>query len=155
MRLTSLALLLTGAVSSASATPDKTESTDRVSYKGDTRRAAPGPESSADGWIELASPTPASHGREFIAVDPKATAFVRLKIAAVSGRPKIEFVRVIFADGTQRVVRLDRIVSKQRAAFVDLKGARKIDRLVVDTRGSKKSTYVIHGEADKASIATR
>jgi hypothetical protein len=47
------------------------------------------------------------------------------------------------------------VVSKRRAALVDLKGSRKIERIVVDTRGSKKSTYTIHGEADQPAVATR
>jgi hypothetical protein len=140
-------------VGTASAAPEKTENRERISYSGDARRDTSNKPD--DGWIELASPTPASHGREFIPVDPSAEAFVRLKLTADSGRPIVRRVRVHFSDGTQRLVRLDRAVDKKHPVMVDLKVAKRIDRLVVETEGSKKATYSVYGEPDSRAIATR
>ena len=144
------AFLLAG---TASAAPDKTETRERISYSGDTRRDAAA--ASDDGWVELATPTPASHRREFISIDPEAGAFVRLKLVADAGKPIVRQVRVHFSDGTQRVVRVGRALDKNTPHVIDLKKAKQIDRLVVESEGSKKATYAVYGEPDGGAVATR
>ena len=144
------AFLLAG---TASAAPEKTENRERISYSGDARRDAA--EKPTDGWVELATPTPASHRREFISIDPDAGEFVRLKLVADAGKPTVHRVRVRFSDGTEKLVRVGRALDKKRPHVVDLKVAKRIDSIVVESSGSKKATYAVYGEPDGGAIATR
>ena len=153
MRITALsAILLAGASALVSAAPVDRESTERVSYTNKARRAAPAP--SEDGWIELASPTPASHGREYIGV-ADGVPLVRLRIAGHQGRTVVRTVRVDFKDGTSRTVRLDQVVSKDKPAYVDLRGPKRVERLVVVTERAAKAEYTVHGEPSGTGIARR
>src|SRR5688572_24226307 len=95
-------LLLVGVVSVVSAEPAKTETAERVSYT--TKETA---ESRDDDWTELASPTPAKHGRTFITVEGRYT---QLRIAPHKGRPIVKTVRVVYADGKQRTFKVKKPV---------------------------------------------
>jgi hypothetical protein len=143
------ALLLALSASLVSAAPEDKETTERVSYSGKAQDAA-----ADEAWVELASPTPASHGREFIQLDEDAGPFVRLRIDAVAGRPTIRTVRISYRDGKQRVVRIDKVLSA-KPAVIDLGGPKRIERLVVVTEGSKKMTYSVRGERVRNSVAAR
>ena len=145
------ALLLAGTVSLVSAAPNDKETTERVSYTDKARPDTP----TGDGWVELASPTPASHGREYIAVAPDAGPFVRLRIEANAGRPIVRAVRIDYTDGTQRVMRIDKVIGKQRPSYVDLRGPRRIERVVVTTEGTKKALYTVHAEPVRTDVASR
>jgi hypothetical protein len=97
MRFTTLfAVILVGAVGSATAEPKQEVTSGRVSLN-DKARAAPRAPSD---WVELASSTPARHGTEFILVDKDAGGFGKLRLDAVKGAVPIKQVRVVFADGT-------------------------------------------------------
>jgi hypothetical protein len=101
---------------------DDKETTDRISYgkkAGDSTV-----KDRDDPWVELASPTPASHGREFIIVNSETGPWVQLRIAAAAGRPRVRAIRIEYRDGSERLVRIDKLLDKKRPAYVDLRGPR-------------------------------
>ena len=125
MRVPALSLLLVALASSlVAAAPDDREPKERVRYKGD-----PAPRPAPEGWVELAAPTPAKHGTEFISVDPDLGPIRRLRLGAASGRPSITKIRVNFADGTSTIVRVDRRLRRDRPAPIDLKITKPIKQI--------------------------
>jgi hypothetical protein len=141
-------LMLALASSAVTAAPAKEETAERVSYtrEGEKRAAAPGD------WVELASPTPASHGREFITVEGR---FSQLRIDASKGRPMVKTVRVVYANGKQRVVRVQRSLAGNRpTALVDLDGS-QVDHIVVDTDPHIKGMYTVSAAPVSTGVATR
>src|SRR5262245_49855567 len=154
MRITALsAMLLAGATALVSASPVDNETTERVSYTGKPRRAAPA--TNDDGWIEIASPTPASHGREFIEVDADTGPLVRLRIACHTGRTIVQTVRVDFQDGKSRTIRLDQVVSKDKPAYVDLRGAPRGGRVIGAAGRAPRAEYIVRGDPAGGAIARR
>lgn len=152
MKITALSAFVVAAMTSVVAAESaKTESAERVSYTTGARRDTTAPKHT--GWVELASPTPASHGREYIALEPRA--FVRLRVTAAAGRPIVRSVRIDFTDGTSRAVRIDRVVDKRRPAFVELRGHQQIERLVVVSEGSRTALYTVSGELPGTGVASR
>jgi hypothetical protein len=151
MKITTLsALFLAASVSLVSAAPRDNESTERISYTGKKR---PPPPPKADAWVELASPTPCSHGREYIDVEPSSGLFVRLRIGAFVGRPIIRTVRVDYTDGKQAVVRVDSVVDRARPAYVQVRSA-QIERVVVVSEGNSKTSYTVAAEPAR-TVASR
>jgi hypothetical protein len=155
--LTLLFLAITGV--GVLAQPGPEETTARVRY-GDDRAQPPSEKiataASADGWVELASPTPASHGREFISVDDHAGAIKELRLSATSGRPYVSSVRVDFKDGTRRTFEIDRVAaSGKRAIRVDLHGAKQIQQLIVVTDRTSPGTYLVEASPAEAGLASR
>lgn len=126
------------------AAEDDKETTERVSYV--DRQKADRPPPQDEGWIELADPSPASHRKVFILVDPSAGPYTRLKLSAATGRPQIRTVWIDFANGKRKVVHVRKVLDKKRPAFVDLGGPRQLQRITVLTEGSKRETYAVHGE---------
>jgi hypothetical protein len=156
MKITVLsAVLVAGAVSLVSAAPEKKESTERVSYTEKGKRDTPKASPDTEGWIELATPTPASHGREFIFVDEAVAPIEQLRITATANRPIVRSLRIEYRDGTQRVVRLDKVVDAKHPAYVDLRGPKRIERVTVVSEGSSKATYALHGAPARSGVATR
>ena len=154
MKIPALSALFLGlAVSLVSAAPEKKESTERVSYTGTGKKAAARVVALED-WMELASPTPCSHGREYIQIDDKSPVFTRLRIQAVTGRPIIRSVRVQYADGTERVVRIDQVIDAKRPVYVELRGT-PLERVVVVSEGSAKTTYSVSAAPVRDHVATR
>jgi hypothetical protein len=153
MRISALTLVfLVGAGSFVSASPVREETTERVSYN--ERRASAAKPKAEPGWIELASATPASHGREFVAVG--AGAFTQLRLSAASGRPGIRAVRVHYADGTQRTFEIERVLSaKHRPVYVDLRGARELHQVIIITDRDSRGSYRLEGNTRESSVANR
>ncbi|HEU0036506.1 MAG TPA: hypothetical protein VFQ53_38100 [Kofleriaceae bacterium] len=152
MRTTVLSALFVAVTGSfVAASPRDQETTERISYNDNGRR-----DPSDNPWIELASPTPASHGREFIDVST-SRAYTRLRIDAAAGRPRVLAVRVQFADGKAKTFRVDKTVDTKTPAFVDLGGSRQIDTIVVTSEGSAKAKYAVYGERRSrlTGVATR
>ena len=144
MKTLAITSLLLAVASTVSAAPAKDETAERVSYNDrDKPSAAP-----ADDWVELASPTPAKHGRTFITVDARYT---QLKIDVHKGNPVLRTVRVVFADGKQRVVKL----KHKRSQVIDLGGARAIEHIVVASDSRSKGTYTVHAALQPTDVATR
>ena len=139
------AAAVAGATADVSAAPadreamDK-ETTERVRVT-DEGGAAPGDTSE---WIELASATPAEHGKEMIVVDPRGGPYLQLRIEARSGKPLVQKVVVYFADGGKRSAPIRRALEPAKEpALVDLERPRSIEQVVVHTSKSSPGTYVV------------
>jgi hypothetical protein len=148
-----LIVLLAGGTSIAVAQPSSAEdreTTARVTYNDRARRAA-----APDDWTVVATPTPASHAREYIEVDPDRGSLVRLRIEASSGRPIVRAVRLDYKNGKSRVVQLDRVLEKGKPAYVDLAPGQRLERIVVTSEGSAKASYAIYGSTSTGGVATR
>ena len=103
-------MFLVGAATTATAQPKQEETSGRVSLS-DSKAAeeANEPRAPSD-WVELASPTPAKHGTEFIIVGKEAGGFGKLRIDAVKGSVPVKQVRVRFSDGKSKVFKLNKRV---------------------------------------------
>jgi hypothetical protein len=154
MRSTALTfVVITAAASLVSAEPKRDETTGRIRYnERASRPAAPSkvaPDSVAArnlGWIELASPTPASHGREFVLVGADAGQFTQLRLSAVSGRPEVYAVRVDYQDGSRRVFEVGRVLdTRRRPAYVELGGAHELKQIIVITDRRSLGSYLLEG----------
>lgn len=143
------ALILAAAPGVVSAAPAKDETGERVSYSGERARTS----LPADGeWVEIASATPASHGREYITVEGR---YGLLKIDAAKGRPVVQTVRVVYTDGKERVVRIGRALGgKSATAIIQVTGA-PIDHVVVHTNPKSKGAYVVQGAPVSSGVASR
>jgi hypothetical protein len=123
------------------------ENTERVRYgdEGPPKSDTPGHEG---GWVQLATPTPAKHGTEFVFVGKEQGAFDKLRVDADKGTVIVRRVRVYFDDGKQQVIDVDRALNaKHKAAVVELKGAQPIDRIVITTEPQGNGTYAIYGSS--------
>jgi hypothetical protein len=138
-----LALLVPSVVTAA---PTKNETAERVSYNDRAKAEAPPDDDS----VELASATPCSHGREFVTVDGS---YAQLRIESAKGRPVVKTVGIIFKDGTQRVVKVERAV--KRPAVIDIKDNRVIDRVVITADWRAKGSYVVRGIPATGGVASR
>jgi hypothetical protein len=149
-------LIVLGSTSFVAAAPVRAEPGERVGYKDKGPRAAT-PATPSDGWVELASATPASNGREYMVIDAGAGAFTSLRIDADAGRPFVDSLRIDFKDGTHRIVHLGEVLDakKRPSAVVDLHGPHQIDSLVVISDRDSKGSYAILGMADKPAVASR
>lgn len=154
MRSTALTCLLVAApVSLVSAAPARDESTERISY---SDRGKPPPAAPEPGWIELASATPASHGKEFVMVGAGAGTFTQLRLTAASGRPEIHSVRVDYQDGSHKVFQVGRVLdARRRPAYLDLRGAHELAQIVVTTDPRSKGSYVLEANTAEAGTAAR
>jgi len=149
-------MFLLGAAPLVSASPVREENTERVSYN--ERRANAVKPNTEPGWIELASATPASHGREFVEVGADAGAFTRLRLTAASGRSGIRAIRVDYQDGTRHTFEIERVLSpKSRPVYVDLRGARELRQVIVMTDRDTRGSYRLEGDtsARESGVATR
>jgi hypothetical protein len=133
----SLAVLAPAAVTAA---PDREEISERVRYADEPRAD---PASSDAAWVELASPTPARHGRVYLPLAPGAR-YTQLRLEAHAGRPRVQSVRLAFRDGEERVVRVARVLATERPAVIDLDGTRELDFVVVVTDPRGRATYTVH-----------
>lgn len=116
---------------------------------------ADAPRTTSD-WIELASPTPARHGTEFVIVGKQAGAFSRLRLDAAKGKTIVRRVKVFFDDGKFVTVLVDRAISEKgrRSTFVELGEPKPIDRIVVNTETYTKGEYVIYGTSGNSAGST-
>ena len=139
-------LILVGATGVAAAQPEPAEPNGRVSYT-DNGAAQPAAAQQAVGdEVQLATPTPATHGTEFVVVGKEAGAFSQLRLAATTGRVIVRTVKIFFDDGTSRAVPVDSILDsyKNKDATIDLKGVKSIDHVTVTTEPGRGS-YALYG----------
>jgi len=148
-------LILVGAVATASAQPEPAEPSGRVSY---TDLAPPAKPAAAQqgapaGEVQLADPTPANHGTEFIVVGKDAGQFSQLRLAATNGRVIVRRVRIFFADGTQQATDVDSILdgAKHREATVTVKSPKSIDHITVSTEQGR-GEYAVYGTAANGNL---
>jgi hypothetical protein len=154
MRIPALTFVfLVGTGSVVSASPVREETVERISYnKTQTQHVKPKVE---PGWIELASETPAGHGREFITVGADAGTFTQLRLTAASGRPGIRAVRVDYQDGSRRTYAIEKVLSARlRPVYVDLRGPREVRQIVVFSDRDSRGSYVLEGNTSATGIAT-
>jgi hypothetical protein len=135
------------------------EKTDRVTLRPKDSKDAKDPKKDAppteDGWVELATPTPAKHGTEFISVDPSSGAFATLRLEATSGNVVVDRITVTFQDGTTKAFpRRQWLGPKKPSMFVELGAAKAIQRIVVVTDRHPNGSYAIFG-APTSEVATR
>jgi len=150
-----LALFLVGASSLAAAqptpesVPKKEETSGRVTLR-ETEKGARQDARVPGSWIELASPTPASHGTEFIIVGgADAGTFSQLRIDASKGRTAVRQVRVWFADGTRKTFPVGRTISDKgrKYTIVDLGTPKAIEQVVIKTDDLGGGHYAIYGSS--------
>jgi hypothetical protein len=136
-------LALAVAPSRAGADPEKHEKAGRLRYDEDhapRQTATP----CTGCLVELATPTPASHGTEFIPVGRDVGTFTALRIAAHRGRVIVRRVRVELADGGSRRFDVDRVIGGEREATIRFDKPVAIERVVVSTEIGNGS-YVVSG----------
>lgn len=155
MRTTIVTCVLVAASASlVAAAPGPEETTERISYNEHARRrnaAVHDP-----GWVELASATPASHGREFVVVGADAGTFTQLRLTAATGRPEVHTVRIDYGDGSHKVFHVDRVLdAKRRPAYVDLGGAHELKQIVVVTDRASTGSYVLEGNTAEGRVSAR
>jgi hypothetical protein len=150
-----LAFFLVGASSLAAAqpaqesTPKKEETSGRVSHR-ETEKGARQIALPTSGWIEIASPTPAKHGTEFVVVGgADAGTFSQLRIDASKGRTAVRQVRVLFADGTQKTYPVGRTISDKGKKYelVDLGTTKAIDQVIIKTDDLGRGEYAVYGSS--------
>jgi hypothetical protein len=151
MRLSAgFTIVLLGAATVASAQPGPGETTERIRY-GDHSNAR---RDATDGdWVQLATPTPASHGTEFIVVGKEQGAFAQLRIDA-DGKVMVRRVKIYFDDGKQQTVVLERNLGDKRSVTIPLASPQEVDRVVVTTDSSSKGSYSVYGSST-AGVAAR
>lgn len=139
-------LILAGAAGVAAAQPEPAEPSGRVSYTENGAATPAAAQQLTGGEVELASPTPANHGTEFVVIGKDAGAFSQLRLAAATGRVIVRRVRIFFDDGSSRAVQVDKILDsyKKKDATIDLKGVKSIDHVTVTTEPGHGS-YALYG----------
>lgn len=139
-------LIVAATATAASAEPKQEEISGRVSLNENDGTKSDEPRPPSD-WVELATPTPAKHGTEFIVVGREAGTFSKLRVEATTGRTNLRKVKVFFDDGTTKTVLIDKALSAKRrkSALVELGNAKSIDRIVVTTETHTRGEYAVYG----------
>jgi hypothetical protein len=105
-------------------------------------------------WIEVATPTPARHGTEFIGVGAQAGPLATLRITPSSGRVIIMKVKVVFEDGKPLVLKQRAILDARRKAFVvALDEPRVIHHIEVTTDTRTDGAYAVFGSATQQTVS--
>jgi hypothetical protein len=150
---TLFALIVLGAATTASAEPKQEETSGRVRLE-EPNPKADEPRQPSD-WIEIASPTPAKHGTEFVIVGKEAGTFAKLRIDPAKGKTIVRKVKVFFDDGKVKTVRVDKtLTSKSKPAFIDLGDPKFIDRLVIVTETHTKGEYAVYGSSEAGGVVS-
>lgn len=149
------AFILVGAVATASAQPEPAEPSGRVSYTDQAEAARPAA-AQQGGEVQLATPTPADHGTEFIVVGKDAGQFSQLRLAATSGKVIVRRVRIFFADGTQQAADVNTTLdgARRQDATVTVKAPKAIDHITVTTENGHGS-YALYGTAAMGNLTAQ
>lgn len=134
----------------ATAQPKPEENNERISYNGDNKPAAQVRER-----VELGSPTPANHGKEFFVVGPEIGKLRRLELEATTGKVDVRRITIAFDDGTTKQFTLDRTVGKDSIAVIDLGGVRQVAQIVVTTDRAPNGKYMLYGVSGSSGVASR
>ena len=140
-------VIVIAAGGAASAEPKQEETSGRVRLDDKQNKKADEPRQPGD-WVELASPTPAKHGTEFVIVGKDAGAFAKLRIDPAKGKTIVRKLKVFFVDGGVKTVQLDKVVSQGKPALVQLGDAKTIDRIVITTETHTNGQYAIYGSSE-------
>ena len=149
------AIVMLAGATAASAGPARDKDNARISYKDEAAKKAPDDAPRDGEWVQLASPTPASHGTEFVVVGKEQGEFAQLRIDPSAGRVVVRRVKIYFDDGKQKIVDVDKVIdaSRKNSATIALDSPRAIDRIVVSTETGTKGSYAIVGQAGASSTA--
>jgi hypothetical protein len=149
MKSAAICIVIALVAPSATAQPKLEDANERVSLAPQKPKLR-----DATGWIELASPTPVSHGTEFILMG-KARQFSQLRIDA-TGKVIVLRVRLSFTDGSARTIDVSRILDPKRpSTLIDVPAGKSISQLSVTTERWSRGTYSVHGSAGDNGIAKR
>jgi hypothetical protein len=148
-------IVLFGAATAASAQPTPQDNTGRVSYRDSAKHKTATVEDG--GWVQLASPTPASHGTEFVVVGKELGQFSQLRVSPADGKVIVRRVKIYFDSGKQKIVDVDKSIDAHRknAAIIDLDHAQTIDRIVITTEPQTRGSYAIYGTAGEGGVARK
>ena len=141
---TGFAVLVLVTATTAQGQPKRDENTARLSYGGKHEVPADSPRREGE-VVEIASATPASHGREYIDVGREQGQFSQLRVDGARGKVVVHKVRVDFADGKTRYFTVDRVLRKGQSATIDLESPRAIERLIVTTDREPAGDYAVYG----------
>ena len=81
-----IGVVLLGVTTSAWAQPGPAENSERIRYSDVSKNGPARPATSEPEWVQLASPTPASHGTEFVVLGENHGPFKQLRIDADAGK---------------------------------------------------------------------
>ncbi|HSN28639.1 MAG TPA: hypothetical protein VLT45_20275 [Kofleriaceae bacterium] len=101
------------------------------------------------GWFQLATPTPTTHGTEYISVE-EGTWLRMLRIQRATGTVYVRQVRVMTYGRHARTkvinvnVRLDRW---HPVTYIDLGYAVRVDQIAITTERRPYGSYVLYGSA--------
>jgi hypothetical protein len=155
MRLPTLfTVIVVAAATSASAEPKQEETSGRVSLNEKSDPKADAPRQPGD-WVEIASPTPAKHGTEFVIVGKEAGYFSKLRVEGAKGKTTVRKLKVIFADGSVKNVSLGKTLVRGKSTLVDLGATKAIDRIVVSTETNTTGEYAVYGSAGGGVVGSR
>ncbi|HTL38940.1 MAG TPA: hypothetical protein VL326_37670 [Kofleriaceae bacterium] len=100
-------------------------------------------------WVELADATPAKHGTEFVVVGAQQGSFGQLRINAANGRTTVRSVRVVYSDGSTKVVKVGAKLAPNGRKFaqVDLGASKPIAQLEVTTDRQGNGEYTVYGSS--------
>jgi hypothetical protein len=155
MRLPTLfTLIVVGAASTATAEPKQEETSGRVRISENSDATTDAPRQPGE-WVEIASPTPAKHGTEFVIVGKEAGYFSKLRVDGAKGKTVVRKVKVFFLDGKAKTVQLDKTLTTGKSAFVNLGDAKAIDRVVVTTETHTNGHYSVYGSAGGGVVGSR
>jgi hypothetical protein len=155
MRLPTLfTVIIVATATAASAEPKQEEISGRVSLNEKSDKKTDAPRQPGD-WVEIASPTPAKHGTEFVIVGKEAGSFSKLRVEGAKGKTIVRRVKVVFADGKTKSVQVDKSLARGKSAFVDLGDPKLIDRIVVTTETHTSGAYAIYGTAGGGVVGSR
>lgn len=146
--LTCLTTLL--AATTVAAEPKPEEDIERVSYTTPAPKPKPTPE-----WVELATPTPARNGIEYIPIAKSAGRFSQLRIDASRGVVYVYEIAIQYADGKQQTIRLDRRLDAKHPISVDVTAGKPIDTIVVKTDRDSNGSYGLFGTHGQGGVARR
>jgi hypothetical protein len=155
MRLPTLfTIIIVTMTTTAAAEPKQEETSGRVSLNEKSDKKADAPRQPGD-WIQIASPTPAKHGTEFVIVGKEAGYFAKIRVDGAKGKTIVRRVRVFFTDGKVKNVQLDKTLTQGKSALVDLGDPKAIDRVVVTTETHTSGEYAIYGSSGGGVVGSR
>jgi len=147
-------MIFLGAVGTATAQPKQEETSGRVSLK-ENAPADQSPRTPED-WVELASPTPAKHGTEYVVVGKDQGEFAQLRIDAVKGAIPVKAVAVEMADGSVKNFKLNKRidVKRNKSLIIDLPTSSSIAHIVVVTDRKSTGEYSVFGAGAGGTTGT-
>lgn len=150
------AIVVLATATTAAAEPKPEETSARIRYGDDEGAHTTKPVAQTDGWLELATPTPAKHGTEFVVVGKDQGLFGKLRLDAAKGKVIVRRVKVYFDDGSHKTFTVERVLdAKHRTTEIDLGTPKEIDRVVVVTEVQTNGEYAIYGSSSAGAVAGR